>query len=104
MRLPADQARFARPRRIHSRRAWVISILVLLIVALLSLQAIATFYTNYLWYRSENLTYVWRGIVETKLGLSAVFIAIMFVGLWTSLYAVDRMSTRVQLYAPELDL
>jgi uncharacterized membrane protein (UPF0182 family) len=104
MRLPADQARFARPHRGRARRLWVIGILVVLILGLLGLQAIANFYTNYLWYRSESLTYVWRGITETKLSLAAVFTGIMFIGLWLSLYAVDRMSTRVQLYAPELDL
>lgn len=104
MRLPADQARLARPRRIRSRRVWVLAIIAVLVVGVLALQAFANFYTNYLWYKSVNLTYVWRGITETKLSLAAVFIGIMFIGLWLSLYAVDRMSTRVQLYAPELDL
>lgn len=102
--MPADQARSALPHRRRSRRAWVLSILGVIVFAVLALQAFANFYTDYLWYRSENITYVWRAMTETKLGLAGVFIGVMFVGLWSSLYAVDRMSTRVQLYAPELDL
>jgi hypothetical protein len=102
--LPADQARFVRPRRRRSRRLWIVAVLAVIVFGLLALQAIADLYTDYLWYRSESITYVWRSITETKLGLAAVFTGIMFVGLWSSLYAVDRMSTRVQLYAPELDL
>jgi len=79
--LPADQARFVRPRRRRSRRLWIVAVLAVIVFGLLALQAIADLYTDYLWYRSESITYVWRSITETKLGLAAVFTGIMFVGL-----------------------
>jgi hypothetical protein len=63
--MPADQARSALPHRRRSRRAWVLSILGVIVLAVLELQAFANFYTDYLWYRSENITYVWRAMTET---------------------------------------
>jgi uncharacterized membrane protein (UPF0182 family) len=77
---------------------------VVVVVALLSLQGFANFYTDYLWYRSEHLTFVWRGIVEAKLGLASVFVVVMFVATWASLWFVDRMAPRLALFAPELEL
>lgn len=104
MRLPPEQARPARafPRR--TRRLWIAFAIVVVVVALLSLQGFANFYTDYLWYRSEHLTFVWRGIVEAKLGLASVFVVVMFVATWASLWFVDRMAPRLALFAPELEL
>ncbi len=105
MRLPPDMPPRVRPRpRRRGRRVVVISILVVVILLLLSLQGIATFYTDYLWYQSVQLPEVWRVILETKLELAAVFMAVMFIGVWASLWFVDRLVPRALLFQPDLDL
>ncbi len=43
-----------------------------LIVAVIVVQGLANFYTNYLWYRSVHFTDVWRLMIETKLELAGV--------------------------------
>jgi uncharacterized membrane protein (UPF0182 family) len=103
VRLPAEQAR--QPRLPHrSRRVFILVAVIVILVGLLSLQGFANFYTDYLWYSSEHLNFVWRSIVETKLSLAGVFVAAMFVALWSSLWFVDRMAPRLALFAPELEL
>lgn len=81
----------------------VLVAIVALIVLVIVLQVVADTYTSYLWYRSIDETMVWRSMIETKLGLGAVFSVIFFVACWASLWAVDRYSV-LNLYAPEADM
>jgi uncharacterized protein len=104
MRLPPEETRLPRIRRGGRRRVWLIAILAILLIVLLSLQGVATFYTNYLWYRSERLTFVWRTIVEAKLELAAVFILVMFVAMWVSMWFADRLAPRALLFSPDLEM
>ena len=75
-----------------------------LIVAVIVVQGLANFYTNYLWYRSVRFTAVWRLMIETKLELAAFFVAVFFVACWVSLWLVDRLAPRALLVSPELEI
>jgi uncharacterized membrane protein (UPF0182 family) len=84
---------------------------VLLIVAAVtviilgtSLRAIASFYTDYLWFRSVGQTGVWRGVLGTKIALAVVFIGIFFVLAWINLFIADRIAPRFRPAGPEEEL
>src|SRR5208283_3317415 len=102
MRVPTDL-----PSRMHPGRryqAWIVGAVVFVIVALIVIQGLANFYTDYLWYRSVNFTSVWRLLIETKLELAAVFIGAFFIACWVSLWVVDRIAPRALLVSPELEI
>ena len=52
---------------------WVLGAVAFLIVAVILVQGLANFYTNYLWYRSVHFTNVWRLMIVTKLELAGFF-------------------------------
>jgi uncharacterized membrane protein (UPF0182 family) len=85
-------------------QAWIVGAVIFVIVALIVIQGLANFYTNYLWYRSVNFTAVWRLLIETKLELAGVFIGVFFVACWISLWVVDRVAPRALLVSPELEI
>jgi uncharacterized membrane protein (UPF0182 family) len=85
-------------------QAAILIVIVALILSIFLIQALADAYTNYLWYSSLHLTMIWRSIVETKLGLGAVFSGLFFLACWTSLWVVDALAP-VDIYvAPEYEL
>jgi len=102
MRVPTDLSTRMRPGRRY--QAWVIGAVVFVIVALVVIQGLANFYTNYLWYRSVHFTAVWRLLTEVKLELAVVFIGLFFVACWVSLWVVDRIAPRALLVSPELEI
>ncbi len=85
-------------------QAAILLFVIAVILAVVLVQAVADAYTNYLWYRSINETMIWRSMVETKLGLGAVFSVTFFLACWISLWAVDRLSPADVYLAPEYDL
>ena len=102
MRVPTDL-----PSRLHPGRryqAWIVGAVVFVIVALIVIQGLANFYTDYLWYRSVSFTAVWRVLIETKLEIAAVFIGAFFIACWVSLWVVDRIAPRALLVSPELEI
>ncbi|MGH9291534.1 MAG: UPF0182 family protein, partial [Acidimicrobiales bacterium] len=103
MRVPSEPA----PPVVHTMRRYQIGILVAIIVivlAIIALQAVANLFTNYVWYRSVGLTSVWRAMVGTKLELGGVFSGAMFLATWVSLVVVDRIAPRALFMSPELEL
>lgn len=93
------------PRRSVSRaRLWIVGVVVVVLVAILSLRAVAGFYIDYLWFGSVSLTSVWKGILGAKVGLALVFSLILFVMLWVSLFIAERFSPRFRLLGPEDEL
>ena len=102
MRVPTDLSTRMRPGRRY--QAWVVGAVVFVIVALIVIQGLANFYTNYLWYRSVRFTAVWRLLIETKIELAAVFIGAFFIACWVSLWVVDRIAPRALLVSPELEI
>src|SRR5258708_5912392 len=107
MRRPEDMPRPERRSRASSLGRGRIALIVLaavLVVLFVSLKAIATFYTDYLWFRSIGQTKVWRTVLGTKAGLSVVFIGAFFVLLWVNLLIADRIAPRFRPNGPEEEL
>ena len=102
MRVPTDVG--ARPHAVRRYQLWVLAGVVFLIIAVIVVQGLANFYTNYLWYRSVHFTSVWRLMVETKIELAVIFVGIFFVACWHSLWVVDRIAPRALLVSPELEI
>ncbi|MGA3353449.1 MAG: UPF0182 family protein [Acidimicrobiales bacterium] len=102
MRVPTDVS--ARPRPVRRYQLWVLGAVVFLIIAVIVVQGLANFYTNYLWYRSVHFTAVWRLMIETKLELAGIFVVAFFVACWVSLWVVDRIAPRALLVSPELEI
>jgi uncharacterized membrane protein (UPF0182 family) len=103
MRVSGD-AVLARPRVLKRYQLFILVAVTSLALLFICLQAIANAYTNYLWYRSINLTMIWRSMVETKLALDAVFCGSFFLACWFSLLVVDRVAIRTDYFAPEFDI
>jgi len=103
MRVPSDPPAPA-PRSVRRYQVAILGTIVALIVLVIVTQAGANFFTNYLWYRSVNLTMVWRSMISTKLELGAIFSGLMFGVTWLSLLVVDRIAPRALFMAPELEL
>jgi uncharacterized membrane protein (UPF0182 family) len=105
---PADDMprRERRRRRSGSNRGRILLIFaaIALFVLITSLRAIASFYTDYLWFRSIGQTGVWRGVLGTKLVLAGVFIGVFFVLMWVSLFIADRLAPKFRPTGPEEEL
>jgi len=74
------------------------------IVVLASLRTLATFYTDYLWFGSVQLSAVWTRLFEVKAELFFGFAAIFFVLLWVNLAVVDRLAPTELALGPEDEL
>jgi uncharacterized membrane protein (UPF0182 family) len=87
----------------RGRTIALVAIIVLVVLAL-SLKGIATFYTDFLWFRSLGFTSVWRSVLGARLALALVFIAAFFVMCWVNLYVADRLAPVFRPPGPEEDL
>src|SRR3954464_15993542 len=107
MRPPEDMPRRERRRRrsgSNRGRIVLIFVAIALFVLITSLRAIASFYTDYLWFKSIGQTSVWRGVLGTKLVLAGVFIGVFFVLMWVSLFIADRLAPKFRPTSPEEEL
>ena len=78
-----------------NRRRWVVGVIVVALVVLaLSLRAIATFWTDFLWFESLDLTAVWSRLISAKVTLGAATGLVFFAILWTNLVLADRLAPR----------
>jgi uncharacterized membrane protein (UPF0182 family) len=93
--------RLPRPNR---RRIAILVAVSVFFFLLTSLRGIASFYTDYLWFKEVGFTSVWRGVLGAKLLLAAVFTAVFFVGMWASLTIADRIAPRFRPVGPEDEL
>ncbi|MFM7068478.1 MAG: UPF0182 family protein [Actinomycetes bacterium] len=74
------------------RRAWLAVVAVLLVVLLLSLRAIATFWTDFLWFDSLDYSTVWRRLLSAKVTLGVAATLVFFVILLLNLVIADRLA------------
>ena len=94
----------SRPRRNSRRLRFIVAIsIAAIIVLLVSLRGIASFYTNYLWFDSLGFTAVWRGVLFAKIGLALFFIIFTFLLFWINLFVADRIAPRTRPQGPEED-
>jgi len=68
--------------------------IVALVLLLLSLRAIASFWTDYLWYDSLSQTSVWSRLLSAKITLGVATGLVFFVLLWVNLVIADRLAPR----------
>jgi uncharacterized protein len=68
--------------------------IVALVVVLLSLRAIATFWTDFLWFDSLEQTSVWTRLLSAKLTLGVGTGLVFFLLLWVNLVIADRLAPR----------
>ena len=78
MRTPSDLPR-RWPRASRRVRIGLLVGVVVLILLIVSLNGLARFWTDYLWFQSVKFTSVFRGVLLTKWLLALTFIAIFFV-------------------------
>ena len=70
-----------------------------LIIGLLSLRGVASFYTDYLWFDALNRASVWRQVLGAKIILTLIFGAFFFVLMWLNLFLAAL--PRTDLPAPK---
>lgn len=78
----------SRPRRLLTLAA------VGMVVLLLGLRSIATFWTDYLWFDSQELNGVWRTLTLTRVWLVALATVFAAALIWLNLWLADRLSPR----------
>jgi uncharacterized membrane protein (UPF0182 family) len=78
------------------RRVLFITIGVLLLLVL-SLRGIATFWTDYLWFDSVGFSSVWRTLILSRVLLVLVATVVAFLLLFANLVLADRLSPRTPL-------
>ena len=81
-----------RVRRTSTGRRFLIIGLILVVVLLLSLRGIATFWTDYLWFDSVGFSSVWRTLVFSRVILVAIASLVAFGLLWSNLLLAERLS------------
>jgi uncharacterized membrane protein (UPF0182 family) len=74
------------------RRVVLAVVAVVVVVLLLSLRAIATFWTDFLWFDSLDLNGVWRRLLSAKVTLGVAASLTFFLLLWTNLLVADKLA------------
>ena len=83
----------------RGRTILLVSVLALIVLAM-SLKGIATFYTDFLWFRSLGYTDVWRGVLGARVVLALIFIGLFFALCWVNLLIADRIAPVFRPQAP----
>ncbi|MGH9008773.1 MAG: UPF0182 family protein, partial [Acidimicrobiia bacterium] len=100
--LPPPAGRPRRPGR--WRRVTAVGVVALVVLVGLWARGLATFYTDYLWFRSLNFGSVWTTLLGTKAALAAVFSAGLFTLVWVNLVLADRRGRRLDPHGPGDDI
>ncbi|HPU39046.1 MAG TPA: UPF0182 family protein, partial [Microthrixaceae bacterium] len=89
-----------------NRTRWIVGLLLGGLVALaLSLRAIATFWTDYLWFDSLDITSVWRRLLSARVTLGIGVTLVFFVILWVNLLIADRIAPKFRpMTGPDDDI
>jgi uncharacterized membrane protein (UPF0182 family) len=82
-----------------SRRGLTI-VIVVIVILLLTLRGLATFWTDFLWFQSVDLTSVWTTLLVSRVAPVVIAALVAFLLLWINLVVIDRVSPRFQLREP----
>ena len=105
MRAPADMPPRRRRRRVSNRgRVALIVTAAVLFLLFTSLRGIATFWTDYLWFDSVQLSSVFTTVLSSKIALGVIFTLAFFVLLWINLAIADRIAPKFRPTGPEDEL
>ena len=69
-------------------------IIVAVVVLAFSLRAIATFWTDFLWFDTLDLTAVWGRLLSAKVTLGAATTLVFFLLLWSNLVLAERLAPK----------
>lgn len=105
VRAPADMPPRRRRRRVSNRgRVALIVTAAVLFLLFTSLRGIATFWTDYLWFDSVQLSSVFTTVLGSKIALGVIFTLVFFVLLWVNLAIADRIAPKFRPAGPEDEL
>lgn len=93
-RRKSDRPRFPRFGSPNAKRIALAVIALALVILALSMRAIATFWTDYLWFQSVDLSSIWQRLLGAKVVLSVITGLTMFLLLWVNLNLADRLAPR----------
>ena len=82
------------PIRAGPRRRGLIVLGVVVLVFFLTARGLASFWTDFLWFDSVQLTSVWSTLFFSKVALSLIAIVVAFAIIWANLLVADRLSPR----------
>jgi uncharacterized protein len=82
------------PSAPRSRRRWLPWVAGILLVLLLTLRWIATFWTDYLWYDSVDQTGVWSTLIFTRVWMVLAASVVAFLLIFGNLLLADKLSPR----------
>jgi uncharacterized membrane protein (UPF0182 family) len=82
------------PRTSRRFRIGVVLGVVVVVAVIASLRTLATFWTDYLWFRGVGFTSVFRGVLLNQVILAAIFTAAFFAMMMVSLSVADRLAPR----------
>ena len=84
-------------RETGTRRGRVVAVVVIavLVSLALSLRAIATFWTDYLWFSDLDLSSVWTSLLSAKVSLAVAATIGFFAIIWVNLTVAERLAPPV---------
>ncbi len=68
-----------------------------MVIVLLTLRGLATFWTDFLWFQSIDLSSVWSTLLLSRVAPVVAASIVAFLLLWVNLVFIDRISPRFQL-------
>lgn len=93
-----------RRRRPRTRSRRLLGILgIVLVVVVLSLRGLATFWTDFLWFDSVGFAGVWTTLTFTQVVLVLIATAVAFVLMFLNLVLADRLAPRQSMVAGSPD-
>jgi uncharacterized membrane protein (UPF0182 family) len=85
------------------RRSLAFGLIVAVIVAIIAVQGLAGFYTNFLWFHWNGVGGVWSTVTTTKIVITVTFIVVAFAVMYASLLLVDRVVARTLFMGPDTE-
>src|SRR3989442_3941783 len=90
--------------RRRSTRVTLVIAGVVLLVLIFSLRSIATFWTDYLWFKEVGQGSVFTKTLMAKIGLAVIFGIAFFVLTWVNLFIADRLAPVYVPMSPEEEI